>query len=70
MDGRYLGLADLDNVTHPPKFYGTVERLLQYDFEEVKDVGDDQSYVHIVLSGNSGWKDKYEYNSKRFIIYD
>ena len=68
--GRYLGLEDLENVTHQPIFHGTVESLLRYDMEEVKDVGEDQSHVHVVLSENCEWKHKDEYNAKRFIIDD
>ena len=38
VDDRYLGLEDLENVIHPPTFYGTVQNLLRYDIDEVKEV--------------------------------
>ena len=70
VDGRYLGIPYLEHITNPPTFYGTVESLVKYDWEDVQHIGDDQSLVHIVLSGNCQWEDKEEYNSNRFTIYD
>ena len=70
VDGRYLVIPYLEHIPNPSTFYGTVENLLKYDLEDVQHIGEDQSLVHIVLSGNCQWKDKEEYNSNRFTIYD
>ena len=51
-------------------FYGVVEDVMKHDQDKVREVGENQTYVGVVLSGNTERKNKLKMNTGYFIIND